>query len=465
MVGTPQILICGEGAGKVRVFVEKRSRIPLRFTLVEEPERLPLVLPRPAPSLVVVLGDLIEDSLFQSWRSRRLADLPLVLIWKSAHRVPDEDLLRGVTIVPEKDLSSLLYLIELACWRNGWLGRTASAKAADEQEEARNFARPVIGRSRGIREVLRNARKVLNVNSSVLIVGESGTGKELIASMVHHESVRLKKPFVKVNCAAIPETLLESELFGIEKNIATNVDKRIGKFELADGGTIFLDEIGDMSLLTQSKVLRILQEREFERVGGTRPIRVRVRVIAATNKDLDREIREKRFREDLYYRLNVITIRIPPLRERVEDIEPLVDYFVEHYCRVNGLSHKKVSKAALELLLRYRWPGNVRELENAIERAVVVGDGGSVRPRDLPVAIREAARSEGSEGSEDSSTFRLRTAEYERNLLVDALEQTGWVQARAARRLGISERSMWHLFKKHGLDAVRKRESGRPRGD
>jgi transcriptional regulator with PAS, ATPase and Fis domain len=463
MVGTPQILICGEGAERVRLFVEKRSRIPLRFSLVEEPERLPQVLPRPTPSLVVVLGELFEDPLFQSWRNRRLADLPLVLIQKAAHRDLEGELLRGVTVVPEKDLSSLLYLIELACWRNGWLGGAASDRAAEEREEARNFARPVIGRSRGILEVLRNARKVLNVNSSVLIVGESGTGKELIASMVHHESVRLKKPFVKVNCAAIPETLLESELFGIEKNIATNVDKRIGKFELADGGTIFLDEIGDMSLLTQSKVLRILQEREFERVGGTRPIRVRVRVIAATNKDLDREIREKRFREDLYYRLNVITIRIPPLRERVEDIEPLVEYFIDHYCRMNGLPPKRISKKALDHLLRYRWPGNIRELENAIERAVVIGDGAVVRHQDLPAAIREAAESDQGIG-EDSSSFRRRTAEFEKNLLVSALEETGWVQAKAARKLGISERSMWHLFKKHGLDAVRQKGKGRSLG-
>jgi transcriptional regulator with GAF, ATPase, and Fis domain len=267
---------------------------------------------------------------------------------------------------------------------------------------------------------------------------------------------------VKVNCAAIPETLLESELFGIEKNIATNVDKRIGKFEMADGGTIFLDEIGDMSLLTQSKVLRILQEREFERVGGTRSIRVRVRVIAATNKELDQEIRERRFREDLYYRLNVITIRIPPLRDRIEDIEPLVQYFIAHYSRLNGLPEKKISKGALEVLLRYRWPGNVRELENAVERAVVIGDGSVIRRRDLPASILRAIEENGS-GNEGPMSYRRRVREFERSLLIGALEETGWVQAKAARRLGITERSMWHLFKKHGLEGAKKREKNLPR--
>jgi transcriptional regulator with GAF, ATPase, and Fis domain len=453
----PQIMICGSGGERIRALIEKRSRIPIRVTLVEEPETLPAVLPRPSPSLVVVLDDLIDDPLFQNWRTRRLADLPLVLVGKAPASSSDDEVLRGVTVVPEKDLGSLLYLIELASWRNGWLGRPLAAGNGEEPEDPRNFARPIVGRSAGIREVLRNARKVLNVNSSVLIVGESGTGKELVATMVHHESVRLGKPFVKVNCAAIPETLLESELFGIEKNIATNVDKRIGKFEMADGGTIFLDEIGDMSLLTQSKVLRILQEREFERVGGTRPLRVRVRVIAATNKDLDEEIRSRRFREDLYYRLNVITIRIPPLRERREDIEPLVEYFVEHYCRLNDLPRKRISKGAMDILLRYRWPGNVRELENAVERAVVVGDGTLVRRRDLPSAILLSVDSADA-GRESGSSFHRRMLDHERSLLLAALEDAHWVQAKAARTLGISERSMWHLFKKHGLAGMRRRE-------
>ncbi|MFH1278784.1 MAG: sigma-54 dependent transcriptional regulator [Candidatus Eisenbacteria bacterium] len=463
-MSVPRVLICGAGAEEIRSLLEERTRVPLRYLVIEEANRLLEILPRPDLSVVIVRGDMARDPLFRRWRKTRLADLPMVHIGpaKEGRFAEDGD---GVawTHVPESDLAALPYIVELACAPIGRSGAAHHRPApASGEEGGHAIARPILGRSRGIQNVLESARKVLNVNSSLLILGESGTGKELVASMVHHESVRLGRPFVKVNCAAIPETLLESELFGIEKNVATSVDMRIGKFELAHGGTIFLDEIADMSLLTQSKVLRILQEREFERVGGSRPIRVKVRVIAATNKDPEGEIAAKRFREDLYYRLNVITIRIPPLRERLEDIEPLADHFVSYYCRENGLPRKRVSKSALDALARYSWPGNVRELENAIERAVVIGEGNLVRREDLPPTVLKAIRpAEG--GAEDPFSLRGRVRDYEKSVLVGALDETDWVQAKAARRLGISERSMWHLFKKYGLEDLRRRERARRR--
>jgi len=458
------VLICGEDAERIHSFLEDHSRLSVRYHLVEESEQLPAVAARPAPGLVIVLGEMIADPLFQSWRRRRSDSLPLIHIPDRSIGKIDDELLWGVTTLVEDDLGALPYIIETVCNGKGGARRLSAASddpSAGEDQEAWNGT--IIGRSRGIRQVLESARKVLNVKSSLLILGESGTGKELIASMVHHESLRLGRPFVKVNCAAIPETLLESELFGIEKNTATNVDGRVGKFELADGGTVFLDEIGDMSLLTQSKVLRVLQEMEFERVGGSRSIRVNVRVIAATNKDLVAEIRRRRFRSDLLYRLNVITIRIPPLRERMEDVEPLVEHFVRRFCRENGLPLKVVSREALDALIRYEWPGNVRELENAIERAVVMGEGRVVVGEDLPQSIRRAEQKHAENGGNPYS-FRRRVREFEKNILIGTLDDTNWVQARAARKLGISERSMWHLFKKYDLGKIREAEKRRFHG-
>jgi len=462
-MNAPQILICGERAELIRARIEDRLPPRVALQIVEAPEHLTDVPGRPEIGLVIVMGAMIEDPLFQSWRRRRLAGLPLIHVHRSTSEKAGEDQLDGGTAIPESDLAALPYLVDLACASNGGARRSdrqAPTPPTTDRGGDPGLARPIIGRSTGIQRVLISARKVLNVNSSVLILGESGTGKELVASIVHNESVRLGRPFIKVNCAAIPDTLLESELFGIEKNTATNVDMRIGKFELADGGTIFLDEIGDMSLLTQSKVLRILQEKELERVGGARPIRVKVRVIAATNKDLDREIEEKRFRADLFYRLNVITIRIPPLRERIEDIPVLVEHFVGHYSRENALPPKTVARETMTALVRYRWPGNVRELENAVERAVVIGDGNVVRPSDLPPHIIDTLARNGSPVESNPHSLRHRVRAFERSVLIEALDESGWVQVRAARRLGISERSMWHLFKKYNLTEEKQRRNG-----
>jgi len=248
----------------------------------------------------------------------------------------------------------------------------------------------IIGQSGVMQDVFKSLSKVVDSNVTVLIQGESGTGKELIARATHfHSKSRADKPFVAVNCSALPESLLESELFGHEKGSFTGAaGKRIGKFEQADGGTIFLDEIGLMSPATQAKILRILQEREFERVGGNELIKVNVRVISATNKDLEEEMKHGGFREDLYYRLSVFPIKLPPLRERKEDIPLLTAHFIKKYNEQENKSVKDIHPDALELLLNYNWPGNVRELENAVERAVVLASDDNIASRDLPPAVR-----------------------------------------------------------------------------
>ena len=321
-----------------------------------------------------------------------------------------------------------------------------------EELYSRNRLEGIVGDSAVMDEVRERIRRVSRFNSSVLLVGESGTGKEVVANAIHYNSPRREKPFIKVNCAAIPESLLESELFGIERNVATGVDGRIGRFEMADGGTLFLDEIGDMSIATQSKILRVLQEREFERVGGKCVIKVDVRIIAATNKSLEKEIEARRFRNDLYYRLNVIVVALPPLAARREDIDPLVDHFLEKFTRENGLPRRQLTLQARMLLNQYDWPGNVRELEHCIERAVVMSLGSEIVEADLPPAIliwKELGGSGPASGELNGLSAILR--QVERRTVLSALERSGWVQARAARMLGISERSMWYRVKKLGL--------------
>ena len=320
-----------------------------------------------------------------------------------------------------------------------------------EELYSRNRLEGIVGASDAMDEVRERIRRVSRFNSSVLLVGESGTGKEVVANAIHYNSPRRERPFIKVNCAAIPETLLESELFGIERNVATGVDGRIGRFEMADGGTLFLDEIGDMSMATQSKILRVLQEREFERVGGKGVIKVDVRIIAATNKSLEKEIEARRFRNDLYYRLNVIVIALPPLAARREDIDPLIDHFLDKFTRENGLERKHLTLQARMLLNQYDWPGNVRELEHCIERAVVMSLGTEIVEADLPPALliwKELGGS-GQDGNHNGLAAIL--SQVERRTVLSALERSGWVQARAARALGISERSMWYRVKKLGL--------------
>jgi two-component system NtrC family response regulator len=285
-----------------------------------------------------------------------------------------------------------------------------------------------------------------------LILGESGTGKELIARAIHYSSPRADRPLVKVNCAALPENLLESELFGHEKGAFTGaVTRRVGRFEQADQGTIFLDEIGDLSPSLQSKLLRVLQEKEFERVGSGQTLKVDVRVVAATNRNLEEAIQKGTFREDLYYRLNVVTVFLPPLRERKEDIPPLIDHFLRKYSRENQKSMVSLSKEARDLLLNYNYPGNIRELENIVERAVVLSRGDTIMTQDLPLNLREGKVEGLMKQAGKGRSLPETLEEIERLRITQALENSHGVQTKAAEELGISERVLRYKMKKYGI--------------
>ena len=301
-----------------------------------------------------------------------------------------------------------------------------------------------------MRGIFTQILKVARTDSTVLISGESGTGKELVAAGLFEHSPRRDKPFIKLNCVAIPEGLLESELFGHEKGAFTGATaQKIGKFELAHEGTIFLDEIGDMPLPTQAKLLRVLQEKEFERVGGNQTIRVDVRFIAATNKNLLEMVKQGTFREDLYYRLNVFSVHLPPLRERKEVIPVLVQHFLEQMANPVTLSPQ-----SLQLLTAYSWPGNVRELQNTLERAAVLTDTGSIEPPQLPDHITGVIPNHVLQNPESplSRPIDDRLDEVEKGLIIEALNRMGGVQVKAAELLGINQRSLWHRIKKLGID-------------
>ena len=317
----------------------------------------------------------------------------------------------------------------------------------------------LVGASRAMEEVMRLIDRVGPTDSTVLILGESGTGKELIAEAIHEQSNRGSRPLVKLNCAAIPEAPLESELFGHERGAFTGaLARKLGKFEQADGGTLLLDEIGDMTLATQAKILRALQERELQRVGGTQTIKVDVRIIASTNKDLDKAVREATFRDDLYFRLNVVTINVPPLRDRRDEIPELADHFL---AEANARLHRSILRLApdtLAALMEYGWPGNVRELRNMIERAAVVNDGDVLALSSFPPPIRPVAPPVGVGARWDTLqnlTLDEKVAHLERAFVVDALARAGGIQAAAARLLGVTERSVWHLVKKHRIEVSR----------
>ena len=314
-------------------------------------------------------------------------------------------------------------------------------RAMESRQEGGLLMRPanIIGNSRAMQEVYELIQQVSKSDATVLIRGESGTGKELVAQAIHQNSLRKDKPFIKVNCAALPESIIESELFGHEKGAFTGaLTARLGRFERAHNGTIFLDEIGDLSPTIQVKLLRVLQEREFERVGGNETIKTNVRIIAATNRNLETLMAEDRFREDLYYRLNVFPIHIPPLRDRRSDITLLADYFAEKYGRLNNKPIKRISTPAIDLLSIYHWPGNVRELENCIERAVLLSTDGVIHGHHLPPTLQSAE----STGTGITRTLRESLQELERDMIQDALKQTGGNMAKAARILGITERIM-----------------------
>jgi DNA-binding NtrC family response regulator len=327
------------------------------------------------------------------------------------------------------------------------------------QQDIYEFDR-IVGSSAALQRVLDIVKKVAKSNTTVLIHGETGTGKELIAGAIHHNSLRTSRNFVKVNCAALQENLLESELFGHEKGAFTGADKqRIGRFEQADGGTLFLDEIGDMSSSTQAKILRVLQEHEFERLGGTRTLRVDVRLVAATNRDLSAMVQSGHFREDLYYRLNVVSIEMPPLRERKDDIVPLANAFIH---RFSGELKKKIDglePEAQKLLMRYNWPGNIRELENTIERAMLLADGHGIAAVDLRLGevATTGGRDHGSIVKIPPTGVPLE--DIERFALVEALKMSNWVQKDAAELLSISPRVMNYKIKTLGIEFPRGRRA------
>lgn len=320
-----------------------------------------------------------------------------------------------------------------------------------ELREKYNFEQ-IIGNSSPMRQVYDQVTQVARSNATVLLRGESGTGKEMIAQAIHYNSLRNKKPFIKVNCAALPETLIESELFGYEKGAFTGADKRKkGRFEMAEGGTLFLDEIGDLPTQTQIKLLRVIQEREFELLGGTETIKTNIRLITATNKNLEQAISEGKFREDLFYRLNVFTIFLPPLRERKSDILLLAEHFLQKYEHEHGKNIKRISTPAIDMLTSYHFPGNVRELENTIERAVLVCDSNVIHGHHLPPTLQTAEVS----GTVTQVSLTSAVEAFERDLLQDTLKTTRGNVAKAARMLDSTERILGYKINKYEIDASR----------
>jgi Nif-specific regulatory protein len=324
-----------------------------------------------------------------------------------------------------------------------------------EQLSEKHSIHNIVGNSRAMREVYQMVSRVSSSNATVLIRGESGTGKELIANAIHYNSSRAKKPFVKLNCAALPPDLIESELFGHEQGAFTHALRmKKGKFELANKGTIFLDEIGSISLDVQYSLLRVLQEREFERVGGTETIKTDVRIVAATNINLDEAVQDGSFREDLYYRLNVFPIYLPPMRERKTDVLLLANHFLEKYAKENMKDIRRLSVSAIDMLMEYHWPGNVRELENCIERAVLLCDGKVIHGYHLPPTIQTGEET----ATMPDRSLEQAVAELERDLLIDALKNTQGNMAKAASMMSLTERKFAYKAKKHNVDFRRYRQ-------
>jgi len=317
-----------------------------------------------------------------------------------------------------------------------------------EQMKLRHNFDNVIGANPQIQQAYVLGAQVADSNASVLVLGETGTGKEYLARAIHYQSPRANGPFLKVSCVALPETLLESELFGHEKGAFTNaVARRIGRFESADGGTLFLDEVGDMTQPTQLKLLRVLQEKQFERVGGSETISVDVRIIAATNRDVKQAIADGHFREDLYYRLNVITIGLPPLRERKEDISELVNHFIRKYSRETGRDIEGISPDAMSMLQSHTWPGNIRELENCIHRAVILCRGKRILPQHIQLGDGIAPTSAPQTASDGSKSL----AEVERDHIESTLKECGWNQTRTASVLGIDRKTLRNKIREYQL--------------
>ncbi len=335
------------------------------------------------------------------------------------------------------------------------------SRLAAENDSLRNLTQQdhlMIGNAPVMQKLKEQIKLVAATNASVLITGENGTGKELVAHAIHYNSQRRDKALVEINCAAIHEELIESELFGHERGAFTGaVAQKKGRFDLADGGTIFLDEIGDMSLKTQAKVLRILQERKFERVGGTRTVEVDVRVIAATNKHLDEEIKSGHFREDLFYRLNVVPFKVPPLRERKEDIPLLLEHFLNQFCQREGRERKTVAPEAVAMMQNYDWPGNVRELKNIVERLVIMSPGKTVTASHLPDYLSDVAVANQTDagklaGGMDRGTLREAREEFEKEFIIQKLEENNWNVTKTAEVIELERSNLYRKIKSYGID-------------
>jgi len=337
-----------------------------------------------------------------------------------------------------------------------------------KQIKERYYFDNIIGCSDKLKEVFELIEKVAETDSTALILGDSGTGKELFAKAIHYNSKRANAPLIPVNCGAIPENLLETELFGYVKGSFTGaVNSKIGKFEVADGGTIFLDEIGDMSLKLQVKLLRVLQERKLEPVGSTRSIDVDVRIIAATNQNLEELVKQGLFREDLYYRLNVIPINIPPLRERSSDVTLLIDHFIAKYSKENHLDRPIISDEVTEVFMNYKWPGNVRELENTIERLVVLHPGKAIEILDLPAKFHQISNSyffkTGFNIPDSGISLKQVVEDFENTLIRKALDKTGWNKNRAANLLRLNRTTLVEKIKKKNLSPAEQKETEQPK--
>lgn len=333
----------------------------------------------------------------------------------------------------------------------GILARQNALSEKLDEETISEAERPanIIGNTKPMVSLYKMIDKIAKTNATTLVLGESGVGKELVASAIHFKSLRLEKPFIKFNCAALPESIVESELFGHEKGAFTGASiTRQGRFELAHTGSIFLDEVGELSLAVQAKLLRIIQEKEFERVGGSKTIKVDVRVIAATNRNLEELIRGGLFREDLYYRLNIFPITVPPLRERKTDILMLADYFVEKYNTANHKGVRRISTTSIDMLMRYHWPGNVRELQNCIERAVILSEDNVIHGYHLPPTLQTAE----SSGTPYTGSLQQKLDVMEKEMIMEALKRTKGNMSRAAVQLGLSDRIMGLRIKKFNID-------------
>ncbi|MGD0016357.1 MAG: sigma-54 dependent transcriptional regulator [Verrucomicrobiia bacterium] len=466
-----KILIVDDDAGIRRAFRRNLESSELRIAEAGDGAEAIRQVAAERPDLVVMDIRMGASNGLEVLRKLRGLDPKLLVIMMTAYGTTQtaiEAMKLGAYDYLSKplDVPKLKALIASALKTAHDMRRVVSYQPLLSQEE---YAEGIVGKSEAMQQVFKLIGQVAQSDATVLITGESGTGKELVARAIYHHSRRAEQPFMAINCAAIPENLLESELFGHERGSFTGAaERRIGKFEQGHEGTIFLDEIGDMPLATQTKILRVLQNGEFQRVGGNQTIRVDVRVLAATNKELEKLVAEKKFREDLYYRLNVVRIHLPPLRERREDIPVLLDYFLQRLINEDDALNKvkRVAPQAFEVLEKYNWPGNVRELENAISRAAVMAHGDSIFLDDLPLDIREpkpaSVPPEQVGQTVDTAVAALFAiarkdpqlkiiAAVERELIVRALGETGGNQLQAAKLLGMTRATLRKRIEKLGI--------------